>query len=143
MVDIELLLNKDNNIACNAMEEIKEESKNSPQYYTAINVFIDMLNNNNSYIRNRGLILIAANAKWDIDNIIDEIIDVYLKHITDDKPITARVCINCLPELAQYKPDLKGLIIRALENADITKYAESMAGLVHKDIVNCLVQLTK
>ncbi len=35
----------------------------------------DMMDNDNSYIRTRGLTLIAYNAKWDKDNKIDEIID--------------------------------------------------------------------
>ena len=39
----------------------------------------------NSYVRIRGLTLLAYNAKWDKDYKIDEIIDKYLKHITDVK----------------------------------------------------------
>ena len=38
-----------------------------------------------SYIRTRGLTLLAYNAKWDKDYKIDEVIDKYLKHITDAK----------------------------------------------------------
>lgn len=44
-----------------------------------------MIDSDNSYIRTRGLTLIACNAKWDKDNKIDEIIDEYLKHIEDVK----------------------------------------------------------
>ena len=68
----------------------------------------DMLENDNSYIRTRGLTLIAYNAKWDKDN---KIIDRYLTHITDVKPITARQCIKRLPTIAKYKPELKNDII--------------------------------
>lgn len=63
----------------------------------------DMLDNDNSYIRTRGLILLAYNAKWDKDYKMNEIIDKYLKHITDVKPITARQCIELLPIIARYK----------------------------------------
>ncbi|WP_312441038.1 hypothetical protein [Lacrimispora sp.] len=38
--------------------------------------------------------LIAANAKWDRDNRIDEIIDELLRHVMDEKPVTARQCIK-------------------------------------------------
>lgn len=50
----------------------------------------DMLDSVNPYIRTRALILIASNAKWYVDYKLDEIIDAYLKHITDVKQITAR-----------------------------------------------------
>lgn len=39
--------------------------------------FAEMIENSNSYIRTRGIILISVNAKWDIENKIDEIIDDY------------------------------------------------------------------
>ena len=77
-----------------------------------------MLDDPNSYIRTRGILLIAANAKWDIDYKIYEIIDSLLKHITDDKPITARQCIKSLPIIAKYKPDLTDDICNALKTAN-------------------------
>ena len=67
----------------------------------------DMLDSDNSYVRTRGLTLLAYNAKWDKDYNIDEIIDKYLKHITDVKSIMARQCIKMLPIVAKYKPELK------------------------------------
>ena len=60
----------------------------------------------NSYIRTRGLLLIAVNAKWDAGNKIDEIIDKYLKCTTDEKPITARRCIKLLPAIVKYRQRL-------------------------------------
>lgn len=47
--------------------------------------------------------MIVYNAKWDKDNKIDEIIDKYLKHIQDVKPITTRQCIKLLPMIAKRK----------------------------------------
>jgi len=93
-----------------------------------------MIDSDNSYVRTRGLLLISANAKWDEDNKIDEIIDKYIKHILDDKPITARQCINALPKIAEFKPDLVEVIITALRKADPERYASSMQPLVYKDI---------
>ena len=48
---------------------------------------------------------------------VDEIIDGYLKHITDVKPITARQCIKLLPMIAKDKPELRNDICSALERA--------------------------
>ena len=100
-----------------------------------------MLENENSYIRTRALILIAANAKWDSGNQVDEIIDRYLAHITDPKPITARQCIQNLPEIAAHKPELAETIVYALRAADIEIYPASMQSLVYRDIQAALGQI--
>ena len=94
-------------------------------------------------IRTRGLTLIAYNARWDRDNKIDEIIDEYLKHITDVKPITARQCIKLLPMIAKAKPELRNDICLALQRADISFYEDSMWPLVYKDIQKALKEIQK
>ena len=86
--------------------------------------------------------MISANAKWDIDFKIDEIIDEYLKHITDEKPITARQCIKSLPDIAQHKPDLIDSISIALRRANVEKYADSMKPLIYKDIQTALKKIS-
>ena len=101
----------------------------------------DMIDSDNSYIRTRALTLIAYNAKWDNDYKIDEMIDRYLRHITDVKPITARQCIKLLPMIAKNKPDLKEDILAALHKADVSRYADSMQSLVYKDIQKALAEI--
>ncbi len=135
---IEGLKNSDDKKAYQCLKQLENESAISADVYPFFHVFVEMLGNTNSYIRTRGLLLIAANAKWDTDCKIDEIIDSYLKHITDDKPITARQCIKALPSIVKYKPDLKLDIKTALHKADPTKYKDSMRPLVEKDIQKAL-----
>jgi len=103
----------------------------------------NMLDSDNSYIRTRGLTLLAYNAKWDKDYKIDEVIDKYLKHITDVKPITARQCIKLLPIIAKHKPELKNDVLSALHKADISIYEDSMQSLVYKDIQKTLKVIQK
>ena len=74
---------------------------------------------------------------------IDEIIDKYLNHITDVKPITARQCIKLLPIIAKYKPELRNDIISALHKANICVYDDSMQPLVYKDIQKALKKIQK
>jgi hypothetical protein len=100
-----------------------------------------MLRHENSYIRTRGIILISANAKWDVDFKIDEIIDLLLKSVEDDKSITARQCIKNLPRIAMYKADLKNDIIVALRKAHTKMYSDSMQPLIHKDIALAIKQI--
>ena len=84
------LRNKDNKYAYKCLKKMEYESENSNVVYSYFDTFEEMLDDVNSYIRTRGMILITANARWDKDFKIDEIIDKYLEHIMDDKPITAR-----------------------------------------------------
>ena len=121
----------------------KKECEESDKIYCYMDKLADMMDSDNSYIRTRGLTLIACNAKWDRDNKIDEIIVEYLKHIEDVKPITARQCIKLLPMIAKNKPELKCDIVSALQKADISIYADSMQPLVCKDIQNSLAEIEK
>jgi hypothetical protein len=140
---VEGLKNSDDKKAYQCLKQLESESALSANVYPFFPIFVEMLSNVNSYIRTRALILIAANAKWDIDYKIDEIIEFYLKHITDNKPITARHCIKALPSIAKYKPDLKLDIENALYKADPTKFNESMRPLVEKDIQKALKDIRK
>ncbi len=139
----ELLFDKNNNTAYKALQELRKLSETSDSVYPYMDKFFDMLDDDNSYIRTRGLTLIACNSKWDKDYKLDEIIDKYLKHITDVKPITARQCIKLLPVIAENKPELKDDIISALKKADISFYAGSMQPLVYKDIQMSLKEIQK
>ena len=139
----ELLFDKNNKVAYKALQELQKESEETDHVYPYMDRLSDMLNSDNSYIRTRGLILIAYNAKWDKDYKIDEVIDYYLKHITDVKPITARQCIKLLPVIAENKLELKNDILSALQKADISFYDDSMQPLVYKDIQKALKEIQK
>lgn len=139
----ELLFDKNNNTAYRALQTLQKESEESDCVYSYMDQLSDMLDSDNSYIRTRGLVLLAYNAKWDRNYKIDEIIDKYLKHITDVKPITARQCIKLLPILAKYKPELRNDILFALRNADISVYNDSMQSLVYKDMQRTVKEIQK
>ena len=139
----ELLFDKNNKTAYKALQELQKESEETDHVYPYMDRLSDMLESDNSYIRTRGLTLLAYNARWDRDNKIDEIIDGYLKHITDVKPITARQCIKLLPMIAKDKPELRNDICSALERADISFYDDSMQPLVYKDIQKALKEIQK
>lgn len=132
------LKDKDDKYAYRCLKLLETESINSDTVYPYIDLFVSMMNNPNSYIRTRGIKLIAANAKWDEDCKIDEIIGEYLKHIMDDKPITARQCIKTLPVIARYKPDLISCVCNALHKANPQIYKSSMQPLIFKDIQDAL-----
>ncbi len=137
----ELLFNKNNKVAYRALQKLQKESVETNCVYPYMDKLSDMLDSDNSYIRTRGLTLLAYNVKWDKDYKIDEIIDKYLRHITDVKPITARQCIKLLPIIAKYKSELRNDIVFALHKANICIYDDSMQPLVRKDIQKALKEI--
>lgn len=139
----ELLFDKNNKVAYKALLELQKESEKTNCIYPYMDRLSDMLDSDNSYIRTRGLILIAYNAKWDTNYKIDEIIDKYLQHITDVKPIAARQCIKLLPIIANHKPELRNDILSALHKANICVYDDSMQPLIYKDIQKALKEIQK
>lgn len=136
------LRDKNDKYAYQCLKQLELESLNSDTVYPYFDLFSAMLDDLNSYIRTRGILLIAANAKWDSDYKIDEIIDSLLNHIMDVKPITARQCIKSLPAIAKHKPDLAGDICSALQTASPAIYKSSMQSLVSKDIQDALKAIT-
>lgn len=136
------LRDKNDKYAYQCLKQLELESLNTDAVYSYFDLFSAMLDDPNSYIRTRGILLIAANAKWDSDYKIDEIIDRLLKHIMDDKPITARQCIKSLPTIAKHKPDLKDDICNALRTANPQIYRGSMQPLICKDIQETLRKIS-
>ena len=138
---LELLVSRNNSQAYQALKVLEEMSAESDCLYPYMDTLIAMTSSDNSYVRTRGLALIAHNAKWDVGGKIDGIIDGYLEHVTDEKPICARQCIKLLPLLAEAKPALVPKIVSALRDANVARYPDSMRPLVQKDIRNSLLAM--
>lgn len=138
---VHMLRCPNNREAYRALQSLQEASELGNAIYAYIDAFIEMMRDSNSYVRTRGLTLIAHNAKWDEKGKIDGIIDEYLDHATDDKPITARQCIKSLPKLAEAKPNLMPHIASSLRQTDISQYTDSMRPLIQNDIRDALLAL--
>lgn len=140
---VDLLESNDETKAYQCFKALEKESTEESSVYPFFDLFVEMTEDDNSYIRTRGLLLIAANARWDVDNKIDEVIDSCLKHISDEKPITSRQFIKALPSIVKWKPDLRECIVEALRKANPGVYKESMHSLVAKDITWALAEIEK
>ena len=95
----------------------------------------------NSLVRNRAISILAANARWDREGKFNALLDDFLSHVTDVKPITARQCVAALPEIAEAKTELIPRIRAALEQADLSRYSDSMQPLILKDIMAALEKI--
>lgn len=137
------LTDKDAVSACAFADLIVRESRERDRWYPYFDEALGLLGHKNSLVRNRAIAILAANARWDASGRLDAAIDAFLAHVTDEKPITARQCIQALSEIAAAKPRLVPQIKAALEHADLTDYRDSMQPLIFKDIVAVLRELNE
>lgn len=135
------LTGKDAKDAYAFMQQIVEESRASDTWYPCFDRFAELLRHKNSLVRNRAIAILAANARWDREGKFDVLLGEFLSHVTDAKPITARQCVAALLEIAEEKPELIPRIRAALEQADLSRYSDSMQPLVLKDIVSALQKI--
>lgn len=136
------LTGKDTKDAYAFAQRITEESRTSDIWYPCFDRFAALLTHKNSLVRNRAISILAANARWDRERKFDALLDRFLSHVTDVKPITARQCVAALPEIAEAKPALVPRIRAALEQADLGRYPDSMRPLVLKDIIAALEKIS-
>lgn len=135
---VENLRAKDNQIAYTSLKALTAISANSDAVYPYFDCFIEMLGDASSYVRARGIVLIAANVQWDADHKTEAVISEYLRHIADERPITARQCIQALPVIVRHKPHLSDSICAALQGAEPHMYSSSMQPLIREDIREAL-----
>ena len=128
------LTTKDDKYACAFADKIISESQETDEWYEYFDDFASLLNHPKSLVRNRVLYILAANAQWDTQNRFDRVISDFLTHITDEKPITARQCVKALAQVGLAKPQYIPRILSALQDADLSKYKDSMCPLIERDI---------
>lgn len=127
------LTSTNNKQAYAVLKELLIISEKNNSLYSYFDKFVEMMNNQeHSYIRTRGLRLIAYNAKWDVSNQVNCIIEQWLNHIEDEKPITARQCVKDTIILAKNKPELIPIMLERLEKYNKI-YEASMQSLLYKD----------
>lgn len=132
---INKLTAKDDKFACAFADKIIAESRETDAWYEYCDAFATLLNHPKSLVRNRTLHILAANARWDAENRFDTILPEFLTHVTDEKPITARQCIQALTQVGLAKPQYILQILDCFHNADLSKYKDSMRPLLEKDMV--------
>lgn len=140
---IDLLTSKDDKTAWAFAEKIISDSKDGEMWYEYFDIFSSLLNDPKSLVRNRILLILSSLAKWDNKRKFDVILDEILTHITDPKPITSRQCIKALCEIGTDRKEYIPKILKAMKNADLAIYKESMRSLIEKDIRNAEKVLTE
>lgn len=131
---IKKLLDKDDKKAYLFLEEIKEKSELSSEYYVYFEEFAGLLNHENLYIRLRGYDLCCAQARWDRQGKIQSLLAVLLRFLSDENPVVVMQCLGLLGEVAIYRPELHSVLKEELQNLDLSKYGDYMVVLIQKKL---------
>ena len=135
---IENLFDRDDKLAYQNLLELEALSEGSDQVYPYFDRLVQLMDDPSSYRRARGLRLLAVNCRWDTQGRFDSVLERYLAHCLDEKPIVSRQCIQYLLKLLPYKRGLAPRIRDALTQLDSSRYPESMSGLVDRDVQKVL-----
>ena len=82
--------------------------------------------------------LFCKQARWDGDGVIDRCLDRALAILEDEKPTAVRQALAALLDVAPYKRELRPVIRGRLETMDLSRYKDSMAPLIQKDMQTLL-----
>ena len=140
--DIDLLVawlkEKDDTIRYAAFLLLQLLSVNSCKVYKYWDTFAGMIDDDNSYQRSLGLMLISENVRWDKEDKFGAICIKYLKHCDDEKFITARQCIQGLSEICEHSTKYKREIVDMLLKIDWNRRKVSQKSLLLMDIIEVL-----
>ena len=134
---------KDDKVAYNNLLELEKLAEKSDAIYEYFDIFLEMLDNEKSFIRVRGFRLICKNAKWDKYNKIDDSIDKILQELNDEKPTSVRQCLKGIAKIVEYKKSLNNKIKEKLLKINYLNYKDSMQGLIFKDIEKILMLINE
>lgn len=113
---------------------LERESAESDALYGCFEAFVELLKSKSSFVRVRGFRLACAQARWDAERRIEQNFDTLLTMLDDEKPAAVRQCLTALHAVIPYKPDLAGRLAGKLRTMDLSKYPDSMAPLIQKDL---------
>ena len=131
---LDLLQDKNDEVAYTTAKRIAAESELSDKYYKYIPEFAKLLNHQKSYLRTRAMILCCSQARWDNEGVIAKYLPQMLKLVHDEKPTVVRQSLNALKEVVAFRPELCKAIAMELKNMNIPGYKDSMIGLIQKDV---------
>jgi hypothetical protein len=140
---VEWLTEKDDKIRYHTLLLLQNRSLICDDVYPFWDIFRNKLKSENSYQRSIGLMLIADNTKWDMENKLDDTFDEYFALLNDEKPITIRQCLQALHSIVPYKKHLHNKIANEIMLIDILEIKETMRKLILLDILNVLTDIRK
>jgi len=133
----QLLTNKDIMVYYHCYYVVSRASEiRADLFYKYWDDFAELLNHKNSYHRDIGATIITNLVSVDSEHYFDDILEDYLKHINDEKFMTAQYFVRNLAKVVTNREDLRAKIIEALLEADEkSPYPEKQRELLKYDIL--------
>jgi hypothetical protein len=107
--------------------------------------YIDLVNkldNENSYQRSIGIMLLCNLAKSDSTDTFENLLPKIKKHISDEKFITSRQCIQNIWKIAICKEREKTNIVTALTEYFVKCKTINHSNLLRQDIIGALINIS-
>ena len=141
-MELDILLStltaKDTKQNYGAFLELERLSEESDELYPYTERFAEMVLDKAWAIRCRGFRLFCKQARWDDDGVIDRHLDRTLVILEDEKPTAVRQALAALLDVVPYKRELWPVIRQRVAAMDLSRYKDSMAPLIEKDIQTLL-----
>ena len=131
---LQALDRKDKTEAYQALLELERLSSDSNVLYPYTEKFAEMTESDRNVVRVRGVRLFCSQAKWDSGSMIDRFLDQVLSVLQDDRPTTVRQTLAALQDVVRYKPELRDKIFEVADQIDVSRYKDTMQGLLIGDI---------
>jgi hypothetical protein len=111
--------------------------------YEVWDLLLEKLENENSYQRSIGIMLLCNLAKSDRENRLQYSLDRLLAHTKDEKFITSRQCIQNIWKVAAANKSNRGKVLSHLEMRFLQCEQEKHYNLIRQDIVQSMVFLNR
>jgi len=140
---VETLAEKDDKLRYNAFLLLQAHSKIAATVYPHWNVLEKKLDSDNSYQRSLGVMLLAENVRWDIDDRFKDVLGKFWVCCNDEKFITARQTIQALATVMQSTEKYNGAIKQGLLKLKFDMYKENQQSLLKRDVEKTLKLVDK
>ena len=128
------LSSHDHNLGRDSFKMLIELSSENDEIAYYIDDFRDLLQQDNSYYRIRGVRLLSENIKWLSEERVAELLPLVLERLNDEKPIVVRKVLEGLGVIMSTCPHTATQIIRYLDGYSYSKYSDAMGPVIEKDI---------
>jgi hypothetical protein len=134
----------DDKIRMDALQSILKLTESKVDWvYEVWDHLLEKLNNENSYQRSIGIMMLCNLAKSDIKNRLGNSLDSLLAHTKDDKFITSRQCTQNIWKVAAANKSNREKVLKHLEKRFMECTNEKHFNLLRQDIIQSMLALYK
>jgi hypothetical protein len=138
---VEGLSDKQERVGYNCLRALLLVAQERPELlYPHWQVFVALLDSENTYFKLRGANLIAAIIAADTEDRFEQIFDLYYDLLDDKSVIAASYIAGNSGQIARAKPGLRGRITRKLLSIDETHHPPERRDLIKASVIEAFGQ---